>query len=255
MTPDNASQEIATLTPKQAEIRARESRILQLARPMVAREGLAGLSMDAIAREMAYAKGTIYNHFACKEEILLALAIKANEKRLELFTAAAGQQSRSRDKISAIGVACVDFRIRFADLFDIDCMVRHATVWEKASEQRREMMAVCEQRCMTLLSEIGHQAVAAGELNLPEGTGVEEIVFGLWSLTYGGMIIDVSSPGLEQIGIRDSFAAIRRNCHALMDGYGWQPLYDARRDRRFVTQVSAWLAQNVADEPNGGPLR
>ena len=57
------------MTPKQAEVRARESRILQLARPMVARpmvarRGLAGLSMDAIAKTMAYAKGTIYNHFA-----------------------------------------------------------------------------------------------------------------------------------------------------------------------------------------------
>ncbi len=242
------------LTRKQTEIRDRERRILQLARPMVARCGLAGLSMDAIAKAMDYAKGTIYNHFACKEEILLALAIQANEKRLELFTAAAEQQSASRDKISAIGVACEEFRLRFADLFEIDCLVRHAAVWEKASEQRRETMAVCEQRCMALLSEIGRQAVEAGELTLPADTGVEEVVFGLWSLTYGGMVIDLSSPGLEQIGIRNCLSAIRKNCHALMDGFAWQPLYDAERDRRFVKRVRKQLRRGVDDELTGVSL-
>ncbi len=242
------------LSRKQTEIRDRERRILQLARPMVARNGLAGLSMDAIAREMDYAKGTIYNHFACKEEILLALAIQANAKRLEMFSAAAEGQSASRDKISAIGVACEEFRVRFADLFEIDCLVRHAAVWEKASEQRRETMAVCEQRCMTLLSEIGRRAVETGELTLPAHTGVEELVFGLWSLTYGGMVIDLSSPGLEQIGIRDCLSAIRKNCHALMDGFGWQPKYEAERDRRFVRRVRNRLRRDVGDELTGVSL-
>lgn len=236
-----------TLTRKQAEIRSRERRILQLARPMIARDGLAGLSMEAVAKQMAYAKGTIYNHFSCKEEILLALAIQANEKRLELFTVAAEQQSASRDKISAIGVACEEFRLRFADLFEIDCMVRHATVWEKASEQRRDTLAVCEQRCMTLLSEIGHQAITAGELKLSAGTRIEEVVFGLWSLTYGGMVIDVSSPGLDRIGIQDCLVAIRKNCHALMDGFGWQPLYDAQLDRQFVAGVRALLQRSIKE--------
>lgn len=237
--------ETPTLTPKQAEIRSRESRILQLARPMVAEQGLAGLSMEAIAKQMAYAKGTIYNHFACKEEILLALAIQANEKRLELFMVATEKFAGSREKISAIGVACEDFRLRFSDMFEIDSMVRQSTVWEKASSQRREMMAMCEQRCMGLVSEIGRQSVACGDLVLPAGTGVEDIVFGLWSLTYGGMIINDSSPGLDQIGIRDSFAAIRRNCHALMDGYAWQPLYDAQADRKLVRSVRATLKRRV----------
>lgn len=239
------------LSPKQAEIQSRESRILELALPMVASAGLSGLSMEAIAREMSYAKGTIYNHFSCKEEILLALAIQANEKRLELFEAAAASQELSRHKISAIGIACEDFRLRFAELFGIDCMVRHVTVWDKASEKRRDMMAQCEHRCMTMVGTIGQQAAACGDLDLsqingPNGKcGVQDIVFGLWSLTYGGMIIDDTSPGLEQIGIKDTFAAIRRNCHALMDGYHWRPLFDPDSDQAFVKSVRSHLKRKV----------
>lgn len=239
------------LSPKQAEIQSRESRILELALPMVAKAGLSGLSMEAIAKEMSYAKGTIYNHFSCKEEILLALAIQANEKRLELFEAAAASQTLTRHKISAIGVACEDYRLRFADLFGIDCMVRHVTVWEKASEKRRDMMAQCEHRCMTMVGTIGQEAASRGELDLDRINGakgkhgVQDIVFGIWSLTYGGMIIDDTSPGLEQIGIKDTFAAIRRNCQALMDGYHWQPLFDPDADKAFVKSVRAYLKRNV----------
>ena len=241
-------QDSHTLTPKQAEIRSRESRILSLALPMVAGGGFAALSMDAIAKEMAYAKGTIYNHFSCKEEILLALAIEANETRLRLFRLAADRLPRARDKVGAIGIACEDFRLRFKDFFDVDCMVRHAAIWEKASEKRRELMAACESRCMAMVSDIGHQAVADGDLKAPHGTAVEDIMFGLWSLNYGGMIINDSSPGLDQIGIKDSYAAIRKNCHALMDGYRWQPLYDADQDRKLVRNTRAYLKRKLTPE-------
>lgn len=230
------------------EIRRRERKILHLARPMVAEGGLAGISMEAIAKEMEYAKGTIYNHFSCKEEILLALAIAANEKRLELFQAATERQESTRDKISGIGVACEDFRERFADLFKIDVMVRHSTVWEKASEKRREAMAECEQRCMTMVAAVGYQALEKGDLVLNAPTRVEDMMFGLWSLTYGGMIIDDSSPGLDHVGIRNSFTAIRRNCHALMDGYAWRPLYDIERDRKLVRNTRSYLKRRVKDD-------
>ncbi|MEL6110493.1 MAG: TetR/AcrR family transcriptional regulator [Planctomycetota bacterium] len=205
------SNEMETLTRKQAEIRTREARILTLALPMVAHGGLAGLSMDAIASQMAYAKGTIYNHFSCKEDILLALAIRATETRLELFNFAADRSGRARDKMVGIGVACEDYRLRFTDLFRIESMVRHEAIWEKTSEQRREVMQTCEANCMGVVARVGFEAVQSGDLSLPEGRTVQDIVFGLWSISYGGMIIDETSPGLDQIGITDTHAVISRN--------------------------------------------
>lgn len=239
------TEDMPTLTPKQAEIRSRESKILRLARPMVASGGLAGLSMDLIARKMRYTKGTIYNHFGCKEEILLALAIQASETRICLFDAAQTSQQTSRDRMAAIGVACEDFRVRFDDLFSIEAMVRHATVWQKASEERREVLIHCEARCMALVAKIGHDAVHAGDLSLGRRERVEDMVFGLWSLTYGGMLIDASSPGLQKIGISDTFTAIHRNCNAMMDGYDWQPLYDPPAHRKLVARVRRTLVKQV----------
>lgn len=242
------------LTPKQDEIRGRESRILALARPLVTGGGFAALSMDAIAKKMRYAKGTIYNHFSCKEEILLALAIQSTETRLALFDAAQRSETRSRDRMAAIGLACEDFRVRFSDLFAIENMVRHSTVWDKASERRRESLMECESRSMALVAKAGHDAIRCGDLKLPRGTKVEEVCFGLWSLTYGGMMIDDSSPGLAEIGIRDTFAAIRRNSHAMMDGYHWMPLYNAATYRRLVKRVRKTLVEAVPTGTVAGQL-
>ena len=236
---------MVSLTRKQAEIQKREARILRLALPMVVDGGLTGLSMDAIASEMEYAKGTIYNHFSCKEDILLALAIRATETRLRLFRLAAERDGRARDKMVGIGVACEDYRLRFSNLFRIESMVRHEAIWEKTSEKRRELLQTCEANCMGVVAGVGYEAVATGDLALPDGHGVEDLVFGLWSISYGGMIIDETSPGLDQIGISDTYAVIRRNCHALMDGYGWQPLYEPETDRKLVRSIRATLKRKL----------
>lgn len=238
---------MTVLTPKQAEIRTRETKILSLARPIIASGGLSGLSMDAIARKMKYTKGTIYNHFGCKEEILLALAIQASETRVALFDTAQSSQQSSRDRMAAIGIACEDFRTRFDDLFRIESMVRHATIWEKASEERREVLMASEARCMSLVASVGHDAVDQGDLKLARGEKVEDMMFGLWSLTYGGMLIDASSPGLQRLGIRDTFKAIHRNCNALMDGFDWQPHYDPPQHRKLTRRVRQTLQKQVPD--------
>ena len=230
-----------TLSRKQAEIRSRESRILELALPMIAENGLAGLSMEAIASEMDYAKGTIYNHFSCKEDILLGLAIRALETRLLLMQVASHRDGPARDKMVGIGIACEEYRTRFSRYFQIESMIRHVAIWEKSSEDRRHVLLECEQKCMALVSGLGYEAVEAGDLELPRGHGVEDMVFGLWSLSYGGMIIDETSPGLEKIGINDTHAAIRRNCHALMDGLKWKPLYDPDSDRKLVRSIRSTL--------------
>ncbi len=77
----------------------REAQILKLARPILLREGFNGLSMDRLASLMEYAKGTIYNHFPNKEEIVLALAVESIELRLSLFEKAARSGANSRERL------------------------------------------------------------------------------------------------------------------------------------------------------------
>lgn len=230
-----------TLTPKQRELRERESRILELARPMIAGGGMAALSMEAIASELKLARGTVYNHFPNKEEIILALAIQAVEQRLAIFNEAVTMRGTPRERVAAIGIGCEVFADHFPELFRVEYIIRHDLVWEKTSPRRQSLLRSCEGRCMHTVAGVVRDAIANGDLQLKTNSQIEDIVFGLWSLVYGSLLLEMTSPSLADIGIVDSRRAIRRNCNALLDGLGWQPLYCPDAYTKWAAHVSQTL--------------
>lgn len=230
-----------TITPKQQQIRQRELQILDLALPMLVSGGFSALSMDAIAQQLNAAKGTIYNHFPNKEEIVLALAVEAMDRRLELFNQAVLIRGSSRQRIAAVGIACEIYVDHLSDWFCVEQLIRHEPVWGKTSSKRQEILRNCEARCMHTVAGVVRDAVASGDLQLPGSQQVEDIVFGLWSLVHGGLVIESTSPSLRDIGIEDSRHAIRRNANALLDGLGWQPRYDAQEYEKWIAHVRSHL--------------
>jgi len=241
---------MATLTPKQRMIQRRESQILDLARPMIAAGGLAALSMDAIAQELQTAKGTIYNHFPNKEEIVLALAVQAVDRRLDLFNHAVLMRGSSRQRIAAIGIACEVFVDHLSDYFRAEQIVRHETVWGKTSARRQEVLRNCEGRCMHTVAGVIRDAVAAGDLQLLDSHCVEDTVFGLWSLVYGGLLLESTSPSLADVGISDARAAIRQSCNAMLDGLHWLPLHAPEPYALWITQVRHHLIALCPESTN-----
>jgi AcrR family transcriptional regulator len=215
---------MATLSRKERERLQREQRILALALQMLREGGYLGLNMDRIAAEMEYSKGTIYQHFRNKEEILLALANEALEKRLEMFLHASQWDPRSRFRMAAIGAAAERFVEQFPHHFAVEQILRSTSIWEKTSAERRAFMRTCESRCMQVLSAVVRDALARGDLELPASRSPEDLVFGLWSMNWGAYTILASSDSLGEIGIADPVAAVRFNMNLMLDGYGWRPL-------------------------------
>ena len=213
-----------TLTRKERELQQREARILELASEMLTHGGYLGLSMDRIAAEMEYSKGTIYQHFPNKEEIILALANQSLQKRLEMFERASAWQGSPRQRMAAIGAAAAEF-VRLHPLyFGVDQIVRTSSIWEKTSPERRQFMQDCETNCMRVVGGIVEDALAVGDLHLPPHTSVEMVVFGLWSINIGGYSIITSSETLTHVGLADPEDALWRNQNLLLDGYNWRPL-------------------------------
>lgn len=215
---------MVALTRKERERQEREAKILALARDMLRESGYLGLSMDRIAAQMEYSKGTIYQHFPNKEEIILALANEALEKRLEMFGRAATWEGRPRERMAAIGAAAAEF-VRLHPLyFAVDHLVRSNSIWEKTSDQRQQVMQSCEANCMQILGGIVRDAIAQGDFELPADATVETVVFGLWAMNFGGYTIITSSENLANIGLPDPATALWKNQNLLLDGYGWKPL-------------------------------
>lgn len=221
---------------KQREIQEREAKILECARPMFIEGGYNGLNMDRLTSMLEYSKGTIYNHFSCKEEIIITLAIQTLEKRLAMFEKAALFQGTSRERIAAIGTAAELFVKTYPDHFCVEQTIRLDSIWDKTSEERRKVMSNFEHRCIGIVGGIVRDGIARGDVQLGENITPEEIVFGLWSLSVGGSSIITTSNSLGELGISDPFRMLRRNYNRFLDGIQWQQLssevdYDAVFDR------------------------
>lgn len=210
------------LTRKEREIEQREELILNVARGLLLESGYLGLRMDEIAEKVEYSKGTVYGHFPHKEEIILALANKALETRLEMFAKGSMLRKQSRERLSALGAAAELFVQEYPHFFQLEQIVRINSIWEKTSEKRREIMRGCEARCMAIVSGIVRDAVAQEDLQLPANCAPEDIVFGLWSINIGAFSILSSSDSLQEIGIKSPVAALRLNTNTMLDGYGWR---------------------------------
>lgn len=232
---------MVTTSRKQREIQDREAQILKLARPILLREGYPALSMERLAGLMEYAKGTLYNHFPNKEEIVLALAIESMELRFRMFEAASSLSPISRERLMAIGAACEFYTQRHSEHFAIEEWIRNSTIWDKSSSKRQELIRQCESRCMSVVAGIVRDAVAHGDLELRPGLSAEEMIFGFWSINYGSQVLAATSPSLSSLGIPNAPKAIRHHCHTLMNGFEWKPLlqfeeHSASMDR-FVASL------------------
>src|SRR5277367_6090373 len=85
---------VSTLTRKQREVHQRELMLLDVARKMLVEDGYAGLKLDRLAEATEYSKGTVYQHFSTKEDLVTALALQTMERRTLLFARAAAFKGR-----------------------------------------------------------------------------------------------------------------------------------------------------------------
>ena len=65
---------MGTRERRQREVAEREDLFLDVALELIRQDGLLNLQMARIAEKSEYAVGTLYLHFASKEDLLVALA-------------------------------------------------------------------------------------------------------------------------------------------------------------------------------------
>lgn len=212
---------------KQREIAEREQQIVETGKRMLLAGGFRTLTIDRLAAELGISKGTVYNHYANKEDLVLAISTRAWQRRRQLFATAALLDRRSRFRMLAIGAACETFFTRFHDDFQIESWMRNAHILEKASDKVHAQIVKQEQSCMGIVAGVVRDAVAAGDLPVAAlASGEmepEEIVFGFWSIFHGSQILADTSPSLKDLGIRRSLHVTRQHAHLMLEAMGWKP--------------------------------
>lgn len=216
---------MGTKERRQREFEDRERVFLDCARDLIRDEGLLNLQVSRIADKCEYAVGTMYKHFASKEDLLLALAAVDTEKHVAMFQRAARWQAPSRDRMVAIAVADMIFVRRNPDFFRLGQYVFTEVVWRAASGDRRQALLDSSDPIADVVVGIVNDGVAAGELEL-KGLSPEELCTGLWALSAGTHNLVHAEGLLEDFNVRDPYRLMCRHTQAMLNGYGWRPMVD-----------------------------
>ena len=213
-----------TLTRRQREFLQREQLFLDTARQILRQDGVAAFTMDRIAEQTEYAKGTVYKHFTCKEDILCALCHESLVHLQDRFRQALDFQGNSRELMMALGTAYLLFTARFPEEFDILIAVRTNNIRQKASEKRVEAMIAADQGAHDVMRSVIGAAIDAGDLTLPPGTSMDEACFGLWAMAFGLLALAPASDVLDSLKLPPIPIIMFNQMNLLLDGYGWRPL-------------------------------
>lgn len=225
-----------TAERKRRDMRRREELFLDRARSVLLKHGYHGLTMDRIAKATGYSRGTIYQHFGCKEDIIVALVTRGMERRLAMMERCGAFRGRSRERMQVIGEAVELFTRLFPDDARILLLGNGEVIVQKASEKSLRGMRTCLERSMAVAAGIVRDAIAQGDLVLTRATP-EEVVFHLWAIAEGGYAVASSLTPPFEAWIPDPFAAVNNGYEALCDGYGWRPLsteWDFEATRRRI---------------------
>jgi AcrR family transcriptional regulator len=215
---------MSTTSRKQREIRQREQMLLDVGRRILIDRGFAGLSLDHLAEATEYSRGTVYQHFSTKEDLVTALAVQSNELRIALFGRARHFAGRPRERMLALGVADELFARLRPHYFQSELVVRMANLDERATPARRETLLGYEDQIGKWVRETVQEAVDQGDLQLATAVTPGRIAFAVFSMAIGGHTAMANARLLARFELSSPFEAMHGNMAALLDGFDWKPL-------------------------------
>ncbi len=261
MTNPDLSCSPTQLTRKQRELYEREQLILDTAQIILQQEGLHSLTMERVAAEIEYSKGTVYNHFTSKEEIISAISCRCVTNLIEMFSRAKNYSASHRERIAAIGIAHSLYALLHpAELQNMQ-IIKSAAVREKIPEEKQLELLQLEQQITGIVLEIINDAIRDGDIPAGQPFVPDSILLGLWSMGYGSNLLHLSGIPFDRLGMQQPLEMTWVNSHKLLDSYQWQPLssefdiYELREKlcSELYAEEIKQLENNSVDPAPGAP--
>jgi AcrR family transcriptional regulator len=209
---------------RQQALADREAELLVIAEQLVAKDGFANFTMDKLTANASYSKGTIYNHFNSKEDLIAALCIKSLRKELSLFRQAQTFEGNLREKCLALLYAYQLHAHQNPTLFMCVLCAKTPAVMEKASPERLQTQDQLSKEVIDFCDNLFAQAMTDGVLALAPDVGQDSLTFALWAMAFGTNALMVSAGEIESISRLDHRFTQLNHANLLLDGMGWQPL-------------------------------
>jgi len=216
-------------------LKAREQEIIDTALTLIEQFGAENLTMDKLVKEVPYSKGTVYNHFSSKEDLLIAISNIALTVLSDLFAKAAKYDGSTRERMYLISFAYLIYATLHPALFATMLCAKSPTINGKSSECRMTEQEELEQRMLAPLFALIEEAVAKGDLTLPDYINIKQICFAHWTSGYGVIAMLLNASGScsvqKEFTIEDE---LLNSNHLLLDGLNWSPLTHQQDYRALI---------------------
>lgn len=235
----------APLTGKQQELLRRDEHFLETARRIFLEEGYHALTMNRLADETRFSRPTLYDRFGSKEGLLLELGIRAQEELFRLVHAADKFPGRPRERMLGVGEAIRLYSRRYADNMRIVAVIGDEAIAEKTSKEQHERMRQLDEEGFGILVQIVNDAIAGGDLVLPENVRPQSLCLALWAMVDGCAAAMRGSAPLDTMGVGDPLLEIQPSVQRMFDGYGWRPLSSEWDYETTLKQVRMHLEETL----------
>jgi AcrR family transcriptional regulator len=209
---------------KQQAIADREQELLQIAHQLVEAEGYANLTMDKLTAASPYSKGTIYNHFCSKEDVITALCNAALRHEISLFKKAELFHGSSREKALALHQAYLLSAKMQPILFNCVLTAKSPWVQEKSSPARLTVQQELEKEVTQMVDQLLQQAIDANELQPKTGATMDLMAFANWAVSFGSIALLSSASETYSIERLLGTHPFLYNLNCMLDGMNWLPL-------------------------------
>ncbi|PCJ50594.1 MAG: hypothetical protein COA74_02115 [Gammaproteobacteria bacterium] len=223
---------------KQREIIERHEQILAKARYLFIANGYHSVTMDSIAIEMEYSKGTIYQHFNCKECIIISLCSRFCTLVFELFSFIEKEkQLNARLQIILIFEAFILLQELRHDDIQLKNLADSQPFSTKVPDELLNESHKIEQRTFQLVVDIVNKAIDNKQLKLKENSNAEYIAFGGWGLAHG--IYTLTQNGCASaIPLPHPKDLLRANAQLFLNGVGWETYSLTDKRKQLIANYS-----------------
>lgn len=238
--------EMGATERKLQELEQREAMLLDAAHALLEEVGFSNLTLEKLAARTDFSKGTMYNHFSSKEDLLTALCVRGLQMQLAAYLRVRTFSDLSRERIMALHYAYHIYARRNPTLFMCVLSGLSPHVIEKTSAVRMNDRRDYESRITSLLDEVVKSAFEAGDIDPVDGLNVADVSFANWALSFGTTAL--LQTGQRSISIRrlEVPVVFRRNVTLLLDAMSWQPLSSQRDYEPTWTRLGSFFKEPKA---------
>ena len=179
---------------RQAQFRAREALIFQVAEQLLLENGESGMTLDALAAELDLAKGTLYKHFQSKDELYMLLIIRNERMLLEMIK---DTEKQFPEHLAFFMLHHLHHPERTVLFHQIE--ERLSTTGQGINHLFNELYQVRKSRLRVII-----RMTETYLLEIGSGMSSRDYLASIWSITHGGAAILNSSFYQRYLGSRDT---------------------------------------------------